>query len=1325
MGRRGVLFPFTAVDPVCIGGMPPGKEDVFMRKGRRQGLSLLLVLVMLLGLLPGTAWAAGTEGSMVLSVEMYLPEEQTVVLLKGPEKLSFTQEDTGLSLLQRVLGAENVGGTSFISSLTIDGIVYGGEEDMSGQSGYYWGLYRNNSPDSEYIDAYRPADGDVYRVIFTAPDFTSPHMYPIMPHDLDGLYWAMAETEDAEMLEEANALVQSGSTDQTAIDELTQRLSQDGESHYVLVDDRSVQVIGSTYPYTYITTLKVEQNTAAPGEEVQVTVMVPEGMALKEGFPKANGQTLNQKEGELYTFSMPDSHVTVTAEFVKLDTQGDQLLSAQFSLDEAGEQIVPLTPAFDPEVTKYTLTVTDAQLPENTSELYSLVTFPQGASAQMYYMMSYEDMEFATPGPELTSGEPCGHKVANLFAFGNGLGHYIMVTPEQGGTKTYVFTMTRLLSLTGLTVTGNGETMSLSEDFSPTSLEQTVIVPAELETVEIAPEVFNEDNYVYVNGTLYEGTPISVPVPENGESIAIVVADDELEYAENQTEYHLTVETKTKDQYAQMILDRMAAALAESGTADLSSNVAWYTADMMAYWKLFPETEYHLSEDQIQAMVDKAIAAIDATTFPSEMAQYIIALSAMGYDASQLTTALGETLNGVGKLVEAVEQTDISDTNFGSVYNIYTLPYVLIALEQFGTDYQEIIDRLVASALSQESAWLEWRPDGATPMLLALSPFYSSNSQVREVLDRTVEAIAAGQEASGATGNAASTGLTVAGMAALGKNPCEIRHSETGNSLVDGLVSLANDSMDGFEGDFSNEQGMRGLIAIAGAKSGESYRLYDFSNGEKKPAVSTVGAENCLVKFAVVPGAAQIQVHQGENLVTPVRSGSYDLAAGEYTYTVSCDGYATKTGSFIVTDQEAAENQLKTVYVSLTSEGGQGGGESTKYINVTLKVMVPPTDTDRMYIYKNDRALYTDLLELSMPMKVESGSTVRDVLIQALDQQGVKYKEVSGGYFSSIGGWEEQGRFSTSGWMYMVGSQVPQQSSAQYVLTSSKEITWFYTDDYSKDYGSESWNGGTQTGTGAEIKEQADGSYQVTLPKDSTGSVLVTIPKVSEGDLLVIVHADGTQEVVKKSVVQDGTAYLMLDENATVKVVDYVSDFNDVKEDAWYADAVDFTAGRGLFSGVGGGSFAPDETLNRGMVVTVLYALEDVGAQKTAGLFDDVAEDAWYAQGTAWAVEAGIVSGYGDGQFGPNDAITREQLALMLYRYAQYMKLSTGTGASLEAFGDEEEISSWAQQAMSWAVSAGILGGTPEGNLNPGGTATRAEAAVMVSQFVAWMLKSV
>lgn len=1295
-----------------------------MRSVRERVFSLLLALVLIVGLLPAGAWASGTEGYMVLSVEMYLPEEQTVALLKGPEKMAFTAEDTGLSLLQKALGEENVGGTSFIESLTIDEVVYGGNGDTSGMSGYYWGLYLNNSPDSDYIDAYRPNDGDVYRLIFTAPDYTSPHMYPIMPHDLDGLYWAMAETEDEAAREEASSLVQSGTTDQSAIDALTQQLSQDGGEHYVLVDDRSVQVIGSTYPYTYVTTLQVEQRTAHPGEEVQVAVTTPEGMALKEGFPKANGQTLTQGEGGTYTFSMPDSHVTVTAEFVKVDAQGDQLLSAQFSLDEAGEQIVSLTPSFDPEVTSYTLTVTDAQVPDD-GKLYSLVTFPEGASAQMYYMMSYDGMEFATEGPELVSGEPYGHEAVSLFTFGNGLGHYIMVTPEYGGTKTYVFTMKRLLSLTGLTVTGNGENLPLSEDFDPAQLEQTVIIPAELETVELAPAVFNEDNYVYVNGTLYEGTPISVPVPQNGEPITIVVADDELEYAENQTEYRLIVDTKTKDQYVQLVLDRMAANLTQSGTAGIGSS-AWFTADMMVYRKLFPETENYLSQEQIQDMVDESIAAIDQTTAPNNMAQYIIALSAMGYDASQLTTALGEPLNGIQKLVDAVEQTDPSNTDFGSTYNIYTLPYVLIALEQFGDTYQGIMDRLIQSALAQESAWMEWGIDGATPMMLALAPFYQSNSQVKEVLDRVLAAVAASQEESGATGNAASTGLTITGMAALGRDPSEVRYGGTGNSLIDGLLSLANDSMDGFGNPFSDEQGMRGLLASIGAKSGEPYLLFDFSSGTKVPAVSSVGTEHCLVKFAVVPSAAQVQVNQGDTVLSPIRPGVYDLAAGDYTYTVSCDGYNTKTGNLTVTDQEAADRQTKTVSVSLTSQGGQGGG-TTKEIEVTVKVMVPPEDTSRTYTYKNDRSLYTNLVEdVSMPLTVESGSTVRDVLIQALDEQGLSYQEKSDGYFSSIAGWEEFDRGSSSGWLYMVGSTVPDQASDNYTLTSNKQVTWFYSDDYSKDYGSESWSSGSVVAGAKDevnVEKNADGTYTVTLPEDSTGPVKVTIPSVGEGQVVVIVDSKGNETVIKKSVVENGSAVVLLEKDATLRVVDYSSNFTDVAEGDWYSQAVDFVTSRGLFSGVGEDTFAPQDGLNRGMLVTVLYSLEEPGTQVTEQLFADVAADAWYAQPAAWAVEQGIVSGYGNGLFGPEDAVTREQLALMLYQYAKSLGLETKGKTNLAQFQDSQAVSPWAQEAIAWAVDAGILSGRADGTLDPSGSATRAEAAVMIQQFVELLVK--
>ena len=143
------------------------------------------------------------------------------------------------------------------------------------------------------------------------------------------------------------------------------------------------------------------------------------------------------------------------------------------------------------------------------------------------------------------------------------------------------------------------------------------------------------------------------------------------------------------------------------------------------------------------------------------------------------------------------------------------------------------------------------------------------------------------------------------------------------------------------------------------AEKQSAYSVYDFTSIPKTGA--QMSWEACPVKLTVVPGEATVVVTGSDGEETAKTGQLYDLSAGDYTYTVSCEGYASKTGKFTVTEDEASAHQLKTIYVSLTSEGGQGGGESTKYINITLKVMVPPTDTDRMYIYKNDRAclLYT------------------------------------------------------------------------------------------------------------------------------------------------------------------------------------------------------------------------------------------------------------------------------------------------------------------------------------------------------------------------------
>ena len=136
-------------------------------------------------------------------------------------------------------------------------------------------------------------------------------------------------------------------------------------------------------------------------------------------------------------------------------------------------------------------------------------------------------------------------------------------------------------------------------------------------------------------------------------------------------------------------------------------------------------------------------------------------------------------------------------------------------------------------------------------------------------------------------------------------------------------------------------------------------------------------------------------------------------------------------------------------------------------------------------------------------------------------------------------------------------------------------------------------------------------TYIVTLPKDSKGPQLVTIPNVKQGQLVVVVHADGREVVIKKAILEEGRAKFLLEQNASVKVVNYTNPFSDVNSSAWYASAVDFAAGRELFAGVSQNAFAPSLPLSRGMLATVLFRLEDAGTQKTESVFADVAKGAW------------------------------------------------------------------------------------------------------------------
>lgn len=175
--------------------------------------------------------------------------------------------------------------------------------------------------------------------------------------------------------------------------------------------------------------------------------------------------------------------------------------------------------------------------------------------------------------------------------------------------------------------------------------------------------------------------------------------------------------------------------------------------------------------------------------------------------------------------------------------------------------------------------------------------------------------------------------------------------------------------------------------------------------------------------------------------------------------------------------------------------------------------------------------------------------------------------------------------------------------------------------------------------------------------------------------------------------------------------------FTDVSTSDWFYSDVMFVYENGLFSGTDSRSFSPNASMTRAMLVTVLYRLEGEPAGTGSSSFSDVRSGSYYEKAVAWAAANGIVTGTGSTSFSPDAKVTREQLAAILYRYAQYKKLDTDAGAKLDSFSDAGNVSGYASEALSWAVSEGLINGA-SGRLMPKGDATRAQVAAILHRFV-------
>lgn len=266
---------------------------------------------------------------------------------------------------------------------------------------------------------------------------------------------------------------------------------------------------------------------------------------------------------------------------------------------------------------------------------------------------------------------------------------------------------------------------------------------------------------------------------------------------------------------------------------------------------------------------------------------------------------------------------------------------------------------------------------------------------------------------------------------------------------------------------------------------------------------------------------------------------------------------------------------------------------------------------------------------------------------------------------------------------------------------------------------------------GEKFTENTTGAYTVTLSNNKTAVTVFDASKTYKtDDGYYLAEGGGTEKAESITVPAGKTAMKTPNGDLTIESntggittptepeepEEDSWPFVDVTEDAWYYEAVKYVYENGLMIGTADDTFAPNSTLSRAMVAQILYNLEGQPTADGESTFTD-ASGHWAANAIAWAQETGVVSGYENNTFRPNRAVTREELAQMLYNYAQYKDYDLTATGDLSQFSDGDKVQDWAEEAVSWANGNGLINGHDDGTLEPGGNATRAQAASILMNF--------
>ena len=805
-------------------------------------------------------------------------------------------------------------------------------------------------------------------------------------------------------------------------------------------------------------------------------------------------------------------------------------------------------------------------------------------------------------------------------------------------------------------------------------------------------------------------------------------------------------------------------------------------AYMSGEWAVLAEARANVSAASwYSSYVDNLAATLKSggtLEKPTDYARAVLALTSVGLDASGFE-ANGTTYDLTAAL-KAKTGSTYNAAVPGTTSAAFAL--IALDSKPYASADTDTRDGLITYLLSRQKAEYNGAWDindentganlDATAMALTALVPYKDRADVAAAIEKGIAYLANAQSSiNGGYGSPEADAQVITALSALGIDcRTDSRFVKSGNNPVTSMLryqlasgGFKHELSDSSENQMSTEQAAYALVAYWRFDTSRN-RLYDMSDAQSMlPDASDAQAvidmidalgtvKNCrrstYLDLKAIESAYSKLSPEQQKLVTNYDEYQAQLSRFNTLLKSYIDDKIDKLGDYYLSLDEDRFTKDQWRKITAAYRDGQKNIRAAEYAEEADAAYNEAIDLIDKYVSSNTIEVsfrligdfvhggtghdtYVTWIETT-EYELPADSTVYDLFIEAISDAGLSQRGASGGYVSEIkapsvlgGYWlGEFDNGSGSGWMYTVNGKHPDVGLGDYDLGEGDSVIWHYVDNYKTEQNAKTWLEADDISPEAFARRAVEniltvgrnGSASPDLKFSDLGKTVTFTFTPDKGYRVADVVVDGESVGAVESY-----TYKNLSVSSRIVVTfEKVEDiwFKDVTEKDWFYDDVMYVVKAGLFNGTDDHVFTPNGDMTRAMLVTVLYRLEGEPKAAATGSFTDVASGKWYTSAVNWASANGIVNGVGNGRFDVDGSVTREQMAAILYRYAQYKGYSVAKTADISAFADSSSISAYAVSAMSWANGSGLINGVGANRLEAQGSATRAQVAAILHRFV-------